>query len=177
MLETILIIVAVIVVLFIVVVAMQPSDFRITRSASMSAAPAKVFGEVNDFHHWPAWSPWEKFDPDMKRKHEGAPAGAGAIYSWEGNKKVGSGRMTIMESRPGNLVSIKLEFLKPFKATNTAEFTFKPEGNQTQVTWSMIGKKNFLMKAFSLFMNMDKMVGPDFERGLANMKAIVETTK
>jgi len=112
----------------------------------------------------------------MKRTHEGAPAGTGAIYSWVGNKQVGEGRMTLTESRPSDLVRIKLEFIKPFKATNTTEFTFKPEGNETVVSWSMIGRHNFIMKAFCLFMNMDKMVGGDFEKGLANMKSVVEGT-
>jgi len=177
MLETILIVLAAIVVVFVAIVAMQPSDFRIVRSGTISAPAADVFAHVNDFHNWAAWSPWEKLDPALKRTHEGAPAGTGAIYSWVGNKKVGEGRMTLTESHPSDLIRIKLEFLKPFKATNTAEFTFKPEGNQTVVTWSMIGRKNFMLKAFGLFMNMDKMVGGDFEKGLANMKSVVEAKK
>jgi hypothetical protein len=177
MLETILIVVAAIVVVLVAVVAMQPTEFRIVRSGAISAPAADVFAQVNDFHNWSAWSPWEKLDPALKRTHEGAPAGTGAIYSWIGNKKVGEGRMTLTESKPTDLIRIKLEFLKPFKATNTAEFTFKPEGNQTVVTWSMIGRKNFMLKAFGLFMNMDKMVGGDFEKGLANMKAVVEAKK
>src|SRR5262249_17084650 len=119
-------------------------------------------------------SPWEKLDPQLKRTFDGAAAGTGAIYSWLGNKKVGEGRMTIMESRPSDLIRIKLEFLKPFKATNTAEFTFQPQGEQTLVTWSMFGTKNFIIKAFGLLMNMDKLVGGDFERGLTNMKSVVE---
>src|SRR5262245_30033998 len=123
----ILIVVAVIVAALVVVVAMQPAEFRIVRTATFSAPPPAVFAQVNDFHNWPAWSPWEKLDPAMKRTHEGAPAGTGAIYSWVGNKQVGEGRMTLTESRPSDLVRIKLEFIKPFKATNTTEFTFKPE--------------------------------------------------
>ena len=140
----------------------------------MSAPAPLVFAEVNDFHRWQAWSPWEGIDPALKRTYEGAPAGTGAIYSWVGNNKVGEGRMTLKESRPSDLIRIKLEFLRPFKATNTAEFTFKPEGNQTLVTWSMSGVKNFMFKAFGLLMNMDKMVGRDFEKGLAQMKSVVE---
>ena len=120
-------------------------------------------------------SPWAKLDPSMKKTHEGAPAGTGAIYSWSGNDQVGEGRMTLTESRPSELIRIKLEFMKPFAATNTTEFTFKPEGNQTMVTWSMFGMNNFIAKAFGLFMNMDKMVGGDFEKGLASMKSVVET--
>lgn len=170
----ILIALAAIVVLFVVIVALQPSEFRVVRSATMSVPPPAVFPHVNDFHHWEAWSPWAKIDPAMKQTYEGAPAGTGAIYSWIGNKKVGEGRMTIMESRRSDLVRIKLEFLKPFQATNTAEFTFQPQGEQTLVTWSMFGVKNFFMKAFGLFMNMDKLVGGDFEKGLASMKAVVE---
>jgi len=174
MLPTILIILAALIVIFIVVVALQPSDFRIERSATMAAPPEKVFGEVNDYHFWQAWSPWAKLDPNMEQTYEGPPAGTGAIYSWTGNKQVGEGRMTIMESRPGKRILINLEFLRPFRATNTAEFTFKPSGSDTEVTWAMIGKKNFVFKAFGLFMSMDKMVGKDFEKGLAQLKAIVE---
>jgi hypothetical protein len=166
-----------VILVLVVIVAFQPADFRITRSAAMSAPASDVFAQVNDFHKWQAWSPWEKQDPNLRRTYEGAPAGTGAIYSWAGNKQVGEGRMTLVESRPSDLIKIKLEFLRPFKATNTAEFTFKPEGSQTMVTWSMSGTKNFIFKAFGLFMNMDKMVGGDFEKGLANMKAMVETKK
>jgi hypothetical protein len=110
----------------------------------------------------------------MKKTHEGARAGAGAVYTWSGNNEVGEGRMTLTESRPNELVRIRLEFVKPFAATNTAEFTFKPEGDRTAVTWSMFGPNNFIAKAFGLFMNMDKLVGGDFEKGLAQMKAIAE---
>src|SRR5262245_46051534 len=148
----ILIAIAVIIVAFVVVVAMQPAEFRIVRTATMSAPPPAVFGQVNDFHNWLAWSPWEKLDPALKRTYEGALAGTGAIYSWVGNKKVGEGRMTLMESHPSDLIRIKLEFLKPFKATHTAEFTFKPEGSQTLVRWTMLGRNNFMSKAFCLFM-------------------------
>ena len=110
----------------------------------------------------------------MKQTYEGAPAGTGAIYSWVGNKEVGEGRMTMTESRPSDLIRIKLEFFKPFAATNIAEFTFKPEGNQTAVTWSMTGENNFMAKAIHLFMNMDKMIGGQFEKGLAQIKSLVE---
>jgi hypothetical protein len=174
MLVKILIALAVIVVVLIVIVALQPSDFRVTRSATMSAPAPAAFAQVNDFHKWEAWNPWGKIDPAMKQTYEGAPAGTGAIYSWIGNNEVGEGRMTIIESHPSDLIRIKLEFFKPFAANNTAEFTFKPEGNQTVVTWSMSGDKNFMAKAIHLFINMDKMIGGQFDKGLAEMKSIVE---
>jgi hypothetical protein len=173
----VLIAVAAIVAVFIVVVAMQPSEFRVARATTIAAAAADVFPQVNDFHNWDAWSPWAKIDPTMKQTYEGAPAGTGAIYSWTGDGKVGQGQMTLIESRPSDLVKIQVEFLKPFKATNTAEFTFKPDGNQTVVTWSMSGRNNFVFKAFGLFMNMDKMLGGEFEKGLASMKSVVEAGK
>ena len=174
MLQIILIAFAVIVVGLVIVVAMQPSEFRVARSTTISAPPPAVFAQVNDFHKWEAWNPWGKIDPAMKQTYEGAPAGIGAIYTWIGNNKVGQGRMTLTESRPSDLIRIKLEFFKPFAGTNIAEFTFKPAGNQTAVTWSMTGKNNFMAKAIHLFMNMDKMIGGQFEMGLAQMKSIVE---
>ena len=157
-----------------VIVALQPSEFRVARSTTISAPPSAVFVQVNDFHKWEAWNPWGKIDPAMKQTYEGAPAGTGAIYTWAGNNEVGEGRMAIIESRPSELIRVKLEFFKPFAATNTAEFTFKPEANQTVVTWSMFGEKNFMAKAIHLFMNMDKMIGGQFEKGLAKMKSVVE---
>src|SRR5436190_13618996 len=164
MIKKILIGLAVVVIAFVAIAAMQPAEFSVQRAAVMPAPADAVFAQVNDFHNWEAWSPWAKLDPAMKQSYEGASAGIGAVYSWAGNSDVGEGRMTITESRPGELVRIKLEFLKPFAATNTAEFTFKPEGgNQTAVTWTMSGRKNFMCKAFGLFMNMDKMIGGDFE--------------
>ena len=174
MLWNILIVIAAVIALLLVVVALQPGAFRVVRTATMRAAPPVVFAQVNDFHNWYAWSPWAKRDPAMKLTIGGAPAGKGASYAWRGNREVGEGRMTITESRPHDLVRIKLEFLKPFAATNVAEFTFEPQGDETLVTWAMTGQKNFVMKAFCLFMNMDKMIGPDFEKGLAQMKSVVE---
>jgi hypothetical protein len=174
MLKIILISLAVIVLVLVIIIALQPSEFRVARSTAISAPPPAVFARVNDFHKWEAWNPWGKIDPAMKQAYEGAPAGTGAVYTWAGNNEVGEGRMTIIESRPTELIRIKLEFFKPFAATNTAEFTFKPEGNQTAVTWSMFGEKNFMAKAVHLFMNMDKMIGGQFEKGLASMKSIVE---
>jgi hypothetical protein len=170
-----LIVIAAIVTVLALVVALQPADFRVTRTATISAPASVVFAQVNDFHNWGAWSPWEKLDPGMKRAYSGAPAGPGAVYTWAGNGKVGEGRMTLTESRPGDLIRIKLEFFKPMAATNTAEFKFTPHGDQTTVTWTMTGKNNFVGKAISLFMDMDKMVGGSFEQGLAEIKSISET--
>lgn len=170
----IVIVVVVLVAVFAVVVALQPSHYQVERSATIAAAPATVFAQVNDFHKWQAWSPWAKIDPAMKESFGGAPAGTGAIYNWAGNKDVGEGRMTIVDSHASDLVKIKLEFLKPFAATNETIFTFTPQGNQTAVKWSLSGEKNFIAKAFTLFSSMDKMIGPDFEKGLAQMKAVAE---
>ena len=174
MLKIILISLAAIVVVFLIVVALQPANFRVARSISIAAPPAIVFRHVNDLHLWQAWSPWAKLDPNAKMTYEGPEAGIGSKYDWTGNNQVGEGAMTITDSRPSELVQFKLEFKKPFQATNTADFTFKPEGDQTQVTWGMSGTNNFMFKAFSLFMNCDKMVGPQFEKGLTDLKAVAE---
>ena len=156
------------------VISMQSEDMKITRSATMNAIPAQVFEQVNDFHKWDAWSPWAKLDPAMKTTYSGAPSGVGSSYSWVGNDDVGEGKMTITASHPNDHIAIDLEFIKPFAAKNLTEFTFKPEGDKTNVTWTMAGKKNFVMKAFGLAMDMDKMVGADFEKGLAQMKTVTE---
>jgi uncharacterized protein YndB with AHSA1/START domain len=169
MLPIILVVILAVIGILVLIVALQPSEFRIARKASISAPPPAVFAVVNDFHRWEAWSPWAKLDPAMKQTFEGAPAGTGAVYWWQGNKQVGEGRMTITESRPHELIRIKLEFLKPFAATNTAEFTFQPEGKETIVTWIMTGRNNFMAKAFGLLMNMDKLLGGQFEKGLSQM--------
>jgi len=178
MIKKILLLAVVVIVVVIavcsVVVAMQPSHYHVERSATVNAPALIVFNQVNDFHKWDAWSPWAKLDPNMKTNYEGTPAGNGAVYSWAGNSNVGEGRMTIADSKPGESIKIKLEFIKPFAATNATVFSFKPQGNQTTVTWAMDGDNNFIGKAFSLFMNMDKMVGGDFEKGLAQMKTVSE---
>ena len=170
---TILIAIAVLIVVFIVIVAMRPSDFRVVRSATIPAPAAVVFEQVNDLKKFQDWSPWAKMDPQCKVTYDGPPAGNGASFAWAGNRQVGEGRMTVIESRPSELVRFRLEFLKPFKATNTAEFDFKSAGSQTEVTWSMYGEKSFMFKAVGLFIDTDKMVGPDFEKGLANLKTVV----
>jgi len=162
------------VIILAVVIATRPAEFRVARSTTIAAAPEVVFAHVNDLHKWDDWSPWAKRDPDMTKTHEGAPQGEGAVYSWSGNKDVGEGRMTITESKPPERIVIRLEFLKPFAATNTTTFTFTPQDGKTLVEWSMHGTNNFMAKAFQLFMNMDNMIGKDFEEGLANMKAVSE---
>lgn len=169
--------VVVTILVFVAVVAMQPSEFRIVRSATIPAPAAEVFTQVNDFHNWEAWSPWAKLDPAAKISFAGPSAGTGAIFQWSGNNEVGERSMTITESRPHELIRIRLDFVKPFEDTATEEFTFKPEGDKTTVTWTMFGKNNFMAKAFCLFMNMDKMIGGQFEEGLANMKSVVEAAK
>ncbi len=165
---------AVIVIGLAAFVAARPSHYRVVRTVTMAAPASMVFAQVNDFHRWGEWNPWAKLDPAMKQSFEGAPAGPGAVYTWAGNKEVGEGRMTVTESRPDELVRISLQFLKPFAATSTAEFTFRPDGDRTAVTWSMVGEANFVAKIFHLFIDMDKMIGGNFERGLTDMKSIVE---
>ncbi len=175
MLTKILIGLAAVVVLLCVIVAAQPADFRVERSAIISAPPAVVFAQVNDFHKWEAWSPWAKLDPNAKNTFEGPPTGTGAGFGWSGNNDVGEGRMLITESRPNELIRIKLDFIRPFKSTNTTEYTFKTEGKDTRITWAMFGKNNFMGKAFGLFVDCDKMIGADFEKGLASIKTISES--
>jgi hypothetical protein len=157
------------------VVVTQPEDFKVTRMTAIKAPQQKVFEQVNDFHKWDAWSPWAKLDPNMKTTHSGPPNGTGATYTWAGNDDVGEGKMTIAESRPNDLIKINLDFIKPFTASSVTEFMFKPDGDITQVTWTMAGKNNFAAKAMCLVMNMDKMVGGDFEKGLAQLKAVAES--
>jgi len=172
--KKILIALVALVIVLVLIVAMQPAEFRVSRTATIAAPAPAVFAQVNDFHNWEAWSPWAKIDPAMKQSFAGAPAGTGAIYTWAGNHEVGEGRMTIAESRPSDLIRIDLEFLKPFAGTATAEFTFKAQSDQTAVTWSMTGKKNFVAKAIHLIMNMDRLIGGQFESGLARMKTVAE---
>lgn len=158
-----------------IVISLQPATFHVERSIDIAAPPEAAFAQVNDFHAWHNWSPWEKLDPSMQRNFEGPAAGVGAKYAWVGNKQVGEGRMTIEKSEPSQ-IQIKLEFLKPFAATNTATFTFTKTDAGTKTTWAMDGNNNFMSKAFHLVMNMDKMIGPDFERGLSAMKAAAEAS-
>lgn len=172
--KKVLIAFAAIVAIFLIVAALQPNTFRISRSATMAAPPEVVFAEVNDFHQWGAWNPWQKIDPAAKYTYSGAESGEGAKFAWDGNDDVGAGRMTITDSEPPRRIQIELEFLRPFAATNQAEFTFEPQGPGTLVTWSMSGANTFLSKVIGLLMDMDAMVGGQFEQGLADMKAVVE---
>jgi hypothetical protein len=165
---------AVLILGFVAVVAMQPSTFHIERSATMAAPPEEVFAQINDFHHWDKWSPWLELDPNAMTTFEGPDSGEGAIFRWAGNENVGEGSMTIVESRPSELVRIKLHFLKPFEDTATTDLAMTPEGDGTKVTWTMDGEHDFMSKAMCLFMDMDAMIGGNYETGLANMKKIVE---
>jgi hypothetical protein len=154
--------------------ATRSDTFRIQRSTSIKAPPAKIFGFINDFHNWGSWSPWEKLDPALKRTYSGAESGQGAVYEWEGNKQVGKGRMEITQATPSSRIAIKLDFLRPFEAHNTAEFSLESQSNTTNVAWTMHGRQPFMLKVMSLFFSMDKMVGKDFEAGLATLKTISE---
>lgn len=158
------------------IIALQPSEYRVSRSTLIAAPPGAVFAAVDDFHKWEGWSPWAKLDPGMKVTYSGPASGMGAVYSWVGNDQVGEGRMTILESHPAELVRIKLEFIKPFASTANTEFALKPTNGGTTVEWTMSGENDFMSKAMCFFMGgMDKMVGPDFEKGLAQMKSAVES--
>jgi uncharacterized protein YndB with AHSA1/START domain len=154
--------------------AMQPDSFGVRRSTTIKAPPARIIALINDFRSWSSWSPWEQLDPNMKRSFAGPPNGKGAVYSWEGNKDVGAGRMEITDMSAPARVVIKLDFLKPLEAHNTTEFTLQPQGELTTVTWNMTGPMPFVSKIMSVFMSMDAMIGKDFEKGLANMKAVAE---
>jgi uncharacterized protein YndB with AHSA1/START domain len=154
--------------------ATKPDKFSVKRSVEIKAAPETVFRLINDFRQWPKWSPWEKLDPNLRRTLSGAESGRGSVYEWEGDKKVGAGRMEILDSVPPSRVDIKLSFLKPFKAENRTVFTITPVGGASHVLWEMTGTNNLMFKVMGMFMSMDKMVGGDFEKGLAAMKVEAE---
>lgn len=168
MLKYILIAVVVVVAGVLIYAATMPDTFRVQRSASIKAAPEKIAPLIADFHQWQAWSPYEKYDPAMKRDYSGAASGVGAIYAWSGNGKVGAGRMEILDSSTQQ-VRIKLDFIKPFEGHNTATFTLAPAGDATSVTWAMDGPRPYISKLMGVFFNMDKLIGKDFEEGLANL--------
>lgn len=174
----ILIIVVLAVAAVLAYAATRPEGFTIARSTTIAAPPDKIFPLIEDFGRWAAWSPYEKLDPDMKRSRSGPANGVGAAYAWEGNKKVGQGRMEIIAAEPPKRVAIQLDFIKPFEARNTAEFTLEPTGDAakagTKVTWTMTGKSPFMMRLMGRVMNMDRMIGKDFEAGLASMKTVAE---
>lgn len=154
--------------------ATKPDTFRIQRATRIKVPPEKIFPFINDLRRWNAWSPWEKMDPALKRTYSGAESGRGAVYAWEGNNKVGQGRMEITESAPSSKITMKLDFIKPFEAHNFAEFTLESKDDLTNVTWAMYGPSLYFGKVMGLFFSMDKMVGKDFETGLANLKAAAE---
>lgn len=165
---------AVIIPAILLAVASRPDTFHVERSITIAAPPDRAFAHVNDFHAWAAWSPYEKLDPGMTRTYEGEASGRGAAYAWAGNDKVGKGRMTIQKSERPSEIGIELEFIEPFACTNAATFRFEPVPGGTRVTWSMDGRNKFLAKAMSIFMDMDKLVGSDFEKGLASLKSLSE---
>ena len=148
--------------------------FTIERKATIGAPAATIYALVADFHTWGQWSPWEDIDPEMQRTFSGAESGVGAVYEWSGNRKAGSGRMEITEADEPTVVTIDLQFLKPFKAHNTTTFTLLAEGDSTAVSWTMTGPMTFMTKVMGIFKSMDAMVGPDFEKGLAQLKAAAE---
>jgi len=176
MLKTLAIIAVIVVVVIVGILihaATKPDSFRVQRTVNIKATPEKILPLINDLKAWPAWSPYEKKDPAMKRTYGAVTAGKGATYAWEGNKDVGQGSMEILESTPQKVV-IKLDFLKPFEAHNTAEFLLVPESATTGVTWAIYGPSPYMSKVMSTFMNFDKMIGGDFEKGLADLKTAAE---
>ena len=174
MLEIVALVVVLLVAAVLIFAATKPDAFRIERAASIKAPPEKIFPLINDFHLWVSWSPWENLDPALKRTYSGAANGKGAAYAWEGNSKVGAGRMEVMESVPPSKITIKLDFIKPFEGHNTAEFTLAPQGGTTTITWAMCGPSPYLSKLMGLVFNMDRMIGGQFEQGLASLKALAE---
>jgi len=157
-----------------IVIALRPDDFRIERSTSIAASAPVVYGIVSDLHAWDAWSPWSKLDPDMNKSWSGPAHGKGASYAWEGNQQVGKGKMSIRDVRENEQVDMDLHFIAPFEANNDVRFVITPEAQGVKVSWAMTGKNGFMSKAFGLFMDVDAMVGKDFEKGLAELKRLAE---
>ena len=168
-------VVVLLIVAFLILVARQPDDFVITRSATMNASNERVFEHINDLRKWQSWSPWAKLDPSAKNSFEGPTAGEGAVFRWSGNDEIGEGKMTITESKPHELVRMRLEFVRPMEDEADTEFVLQGNSHQTELTWTMSGKHTFMSKAMCLFMDMDAMVGGDFEKGLASLKQVVES--
>jgi uncharacterized protein YndB with AHSA1/START domain len=154
--------------------ATQPDSFRVTRSLDISAPPEKIYPILSDFHRSPEWSPYEKLDPDMKRTHSGAAAGKGAVYAWDGDSNAGAGRMEIVDAVPNQSVTLKLDFIRPFEGSNVVEYNLQPKGSATQVSWDMHGPMPFISKVICVFFDLDKMIGKDFEAGLASLKTLAE---
>jgi uncharacterized protein YndB with AHSA1/START domain len=174
MLKKIAIALIVLVLIVLGIAAMQPNSFQVTRSATIKAPPEKIVPLISDFHNWASWSPWENLDPAMKRTFSGAAKDKGAVYAWEGNDKVGAGRMEILDVVQPTKVDIKLDFLRPFESHCLTVFTLEPKGDSTTVTWTMSGPSAFITKLMGLVASMDSMVGKDFEAGLASMKTVAE---
>jgi len=168
------IVLAIAIAIVLILAATKPDTFQVQRSATIKAPPEKIYPLIYDFNQWKGWSPWENRDPAMKRTYSGAAAGEGAVYAWDGDKNVGSGRMEILDASAPSKIVIKLDFLTPFEAHNTAEFTMLPQGDATNLTWLMHGPAPFISKLMHVFMNIDRMVGKDFEAGLANLKRLTE---
>ena len=168
------IVLAVAIAIVLVLAATKPNTFSVRRIATIKAPPERIFSLINDFHQWGAWSPYEHKDPAMNRSYSGAESGKGAVYAWDGNKNVGSGRMEILEADTPTKIRIKLDFLKPFEAHNTAEFTMQPHGGATNIVWAMTGPAPFMSKLMQVFMSFDKMIGKDFEAGLTGLKSLAE---
>lgn len=168
------IVLAVAVATVLILARTKPDRFRVERAAAINAPPEKIFALIDDFHRWRSWSPWEDRDPAMKRSFGGAERGKGAVYAWDGNKNVGAGRMEILTATAPSTIVIKLDFIKPFEGHNTAEFTILPQGGATNVTWAMHGPAPVMHRVMQVFMNMDRMIGKDFEAGLANLKKAAE---
>ncbi|MGD9839951.1 MAG: SRPBCC family protein [Afipia sp.] len=165
---------AILIAVVVVLAAMRPDTFRVQRSIDINAPADKIFPLINDYRNWGSWSPYEHVDPDMQRTFSGPPSGKGSVYEWRGNKNIGHGRMEILDTAPPSKVVIKLDFFSPFEAHNMAEFTMQPKGSATNVTWAMHGPVPFMAKIIHMFMNMDRMVGGQFQQGLVSMKAVAE---
>lgn len=174
MIKQLLLVIFAILVIVAVAAFMRPDTFRVERSITIKAPPERVFTLINDFRNFAAWSPWEQLDPDMHRQISPTSSGTGAVYEWRGNAKAGAGRMEILESTPSSRILIKLDFLKPIESTNSSEYTLQPQGDSTKVTWAMYGPSPFVSKVMQVFITMDKLIGKDFEKGLANMKRTAE---
>jgi hypothetical protein len=176
MLKSVLLVVSVAMAALLVWVGMQPAEFRVERSALMNAAPTAVYEHVNDLRKWEAWSPWAKRDPNAKSAFEGPPSGPGAIMRWDGNDEVGKGAMAITEAVPGEAINIRLDFVRPFEGTSTSGFSFRPEGAGTRVTWTLSGTQGYMERLICtvLMLDMDEMIGNDYEAGLAALKSVAE---
>lgn len=167
-------IVVVVVAGVLIYAATKPDSFRVERTATIKAPPGKVYAEIANLRGWSAWSPYEKKDPGMERAFSGAESGKGAVYAWDGNKDVGQGRMEIVEATPPSKIAIKLDFIKPIEGHNMAEFTLVPAGDNTTVTWAMYGPSPYVAKVMGTLFDLDKMIGNDFEAGLATLKTVAE---